>query len=159
MHRTRFEQEYAPLYQPPYNMGTTIWSPLASGLLTGKYNNSVPEGSRLTQDGYGWLAKRLDQWRSEGKIDQVRALTKVAEEELDCTVSQLALAWCLRNKNVSTILLGATKASQLQENLVALQVVGRITDEIAEKIEGILGNKPSAYTGYGGAGMRSLDTL
>jgi len=159
MHRERFEQEYAPLYQPPYNMGTTIWSPLASGLLTGKYNDGVPDGSRLTQDGYGWLVKRLEQWKAEGKIEQVRQLTKLAEEELGCSVSQLALAWCLRNKNVTTILLGATKPEQLKENLAALQIATRITDEMAEKIDAILSNKPAPYTGYGGAGMRSLDTL
>ena len=77
-HRDRFEQEYFPIFQQPYNIGTTIWSPLASGLLTGKYNNSIPEGSRLTAKGYGWLQDKLKLWQEDGKIDKVSNITVIS---------------------------------------------------------------------------------
>lgn len=141
--RDRFEKEYERIYKEPYRIGTTIWSPLASGLLTGKYNDEVPKGSRLDTPGYGWLAKRLEQWRSEGKIDKVRALTKFAKDELDCSVAQLALAWCLKNENVTTVLLGATKPQQLKENLVAISVARKMTAVHLDKIDEIVGNKPA----------------
>jgi aryl-alcohol dehydrogenase-like predicted oxidoreductase len=95
-HRDRVEQEYAPMYKAPYNMGTTIWSPLASGLLTGKYNDSIPEDSRVASGIYGFLNTMLDTWRADGKIDKVRELTKYAKKELDCSMATLALAWCLK---------------------------------------------------------------
>lgn len=159
MHRERFEQEYAPLYREGYNMGTTIWSPLASGLLTGKYNDTIPEGTRLATKGYEWLQKRLQQWHKEGKIQKVRDLTKLANEELGCSVAQLAIAWCLRNPNVTTVLLGATKVSQIEENLGSIEVARRLTKAHMAKIEKILDNKPAAYGGYGGAGMRSFPQM
>jgi aryl-alcohol dehydrogenase-like predicted oxidoreductase len=95
-HRDRFEQEYEPMFKAPYNMGTTIWSPLASGLLTGKYNDSIPEGSRVASGIYGFLETQLESWHKEGKIDMVRKLTEFAKEELDCSMAVLALAWCLK---------------------------------------------------------------
>ena len=116
-HRERFEQEYFPMYREPYNIGTTIWSPLASGFLTGKYNTEVPEGSRLKQKGYEWLEKRLEEWRKNGNIEKIKQLTEFAKKELGCSVSQLAIAWCIKNKNVTTVLLGATKPEQLEQNL------------------------------------------
>jgi len=147
-HRDRFESEYAPLFQPPYSYGTTIWSPLAGGLLTGKYNDEIPAGSRLTAPGYTGFQSKLEQWHKEGKIEAVRALTKLADE-LSCSMAQLAIAWCLKNENVSTVLLGATKPSQLQETLCAITVARKLTAEHMGKIDGILGNKPPAYQGYG----------
>jgi aryl-alcohol dehydrogenase-like predicted oxidoreductase len=153
------EEEYHPLYAAPYNMGTTVWSPLMSGVLTGKYNDAIPEGSRLTQPGYEWLVKMLDGHRKSGVIDKVRALTAFAESELDCTMAELALAWVLGNPNVTTILLGATQVSQLEENLRAIDVARRMTAKHREAIEQIVGNKPTAYQGWGGAGMRSFATL
>ena len=159
MHRQRFEQEYAPLYKENYNMGTTIWSPLASGLLTGKYNDTIPPGTRLAQKGYEWLQARLKQWHAEGKIEQVRKLTAYADKELGCSVAKLALAWCVRNENVTTVLLGATKVHQLEENLGAIEVARRLTKKHMADIDAILDNKPEAWSGYAGAGMRSFPQL
>ena len=141
--------------------GTTIWSPLASGLLTGKYNDSIPEGSRLTAKGYGWLAQVLDKWHEEGKIQKVRALSALAEQSFQCSVGQLALAWCVKNQNVSTVLLGATKPEQLVENFGCLAVAERLTAEDMDKIDEILGNAPPKYSGYTGeeGSFRSLDTI
>jgi voltage-dependent potassium channel beta subunit len=158
-HRERFEQEYHPLYKAPYNLGTTIWSPLASGLLTGKYNDKIPDGSRLTTQGYGWLADKLKEWQADGKIDKVRTLTNYATTEFQCSVAQLSLAWCIKNPNVSTVLLGATKSLQLEENFGALRVARLLTDKHMGEIEAILDSKPAKYQGYGGAGMRPLDTI
>mmetsp|Transcript_4384 Transcript_4384/g.9474 ORF Transcript_4384/g.9474 Transcript_4384/m.9474 type:complete len:364 (-) Transcript_4384:88-1179(-) len=145
MHRERFEKEYFPLYRRPYNIGTTIWSPLASGLLTNKYKDGIPEDSRLAQKGYEWLVKKLDTWKADGSLDKVQKLADFAEKELQCSVSQLALAWCLKNKNVSTVLLGATKTEQLEENLAAIPVLLKLTDEHMTKIDEILGNKPESW--------------
>jgi voltage-dependent potassium channel beta subunit len=103
-HRERFEKEYSPMYQAPYRMGTTIWSPLASGLLTGKYNETIPEGSRAKAKGYTWLQGKLKTWHEEGKIEKVSELQKYAKDKLNCSVTQLALAWCIKNPNVSTVL-------------------------------------------------------
>jgi aryl-alcohol dehydrogenase-like predicted oxidoreductase len=159
LYRERFENEYAPLFHEQYKIGTTIWSPLASGLLTGKYNEEIPVGSRADSDRYPWLKARVETWKKEGKIDKVKLLTKYAEDNLKCSVSQLALAWCIKNKNVSTVLLGATKPSQLEENFGALDVARRLTEADMKAIEEILNNKPEAYSGYGGAGSRNIDTI
>ena len=157
--RDRFESEYHPLYNQPYNLGTTIWSPLASGILTGKYNDGIPEGSRLTQPGYEWLIGMLEKHKEKGTLDKVRSLTEYASSKFECSMAQLALAWCLKNKNVSTILLGATKPEQLEENLGCLRVAEKITDEHLSEMEDILGTEPPAYQGYGGQGMRALVTI
>ena len=130
-----------------------------SGILTGKYNDGVPEGSRLTQPGYEWLQQVLAQHRSVGVIDKVRKLSAFATDTLQCSMTQLALAWCLRNPNVSTVLLGATKVSQLEENLGAIEVARRLTPAMMDQIDEILDNRPAAYGGYGGSGMRGLDSL
>ena len=119
-------------------MGTTIWSPLSSGLLTGKYNNGVPEGSRLSISNYGWLKEQIMQ---EEKLDKVRKLDKVAKE-LNTPLATLAIAWCIRNKNVTTAILGATKEKQLTENLEAISLYPKLTEEIMNEIDGIMGNKP-----------------
>ena len=158
-HRERFEQEYFPLYREPYKLGTTIWSPLMSGMLTGKYNDEIPEGSRLTQPGYEWLKKMLDRRRADGTIDKIRELTAYAGEQLDCSMTKLALAWTIKNPNVTTVLLGATKVAQLEENLGAVEVARKLTDEHMEAIGKILDNAPEAWSGYGGAGMRAFNTI
>lgn len=136
-HRERFEVEYTPLYRD-LGYGTTIWSPLASGLLTGKYNNGIPDNSRLAMKDYQWLTKHVI---VPEKIEKVKLLQVVAED-LDCTVAQLSLAWCLKNPNVSTVITGASRPDQVTENMKALDVVEKLTPEIMSKIEDILKNKP-----------------
>ncbi len=153
-HRERFEREYHPLYLEPYRIGTTVWSPLLSGVLTGKYNDGIPAGSRLTLPGYDWLRDRLEALRAEGVIDKVRALSAFAREELGCTPAQLALAWILKNPNVSTILLGASSPEQLRENVGAVDVSERLTPDHLERIEAIAGTRPAPYEGWGGTGRR-----
>lgn len=139
-HRERVEREYAPLYRE-IGLGTTIFSPLAAGILTGKYNDGIPEGSRMSLEGYEWLRRRLESDEGKQMIAKTRELSGVAQE-LGCTMAQLALAWCLKNPNVSTVITGASRPQQVTENLKALDVVPQLTDEVMAKIEGILGNKP-----------------
>ncbi len=97
-HRERFEKEYFPIFQQNYNIGTTIWSPLASGLLTGKYNDEVPAGSRAADEKFAWLQQNIADWRAEGKIEKVKKLEIFAKERFGCSVGQLAIAWCVKNK-------------------------------------------------------------
>ena len=139
LHRERFETEYAPLYEQ-YGMGTTIWSPLASGLLTGKYNDGVPEDSRLGHADYAWLRDAL--LEDEGaKLKTVRALAPIAAE-LGLPMARFSLAWCLKNPHVSTVILGASKKAQLEENLKALDAVKLLDDAVMRKIDSAL--KPSS---------------
>jgi voltage-dependent potassium channel beta subunit len=123
LHRERVEVQYAPLYEA-YGMGTTIWSPLSSGLLTGKYNDGVPADSRINQPGYEWLRDSVLGNAGE-RIAKVRALQPIADE-LGASLAQLAIAWCLLNRRVSTVLLGASKLEQLEHNLAALDVLPKI---------------------------------
>jgi voltage-dependent potassium channel beta subunit len=139
-HRERVEQEYALLYEK-IGLGTTIWSPLDSGILTGKYNRGIPEDSRLAKE--TWLQRELVQ----EKIEKVRQLTPLAEE-LGGSMAQLALAWCLKNPDVSTVITGASRPEQVRENMGALDLVGRLTPEVMERIEGILDNKPEPWPDY-----------
>jgi voltage-dependent potassium channel beta subunit len=139
-HRDRVEREFAPLYER-IGLGTTTWSPLASGLLTGKYNNGVPDGTRSTLEGYEWLRSRLEGEQIESKVEKVKVLTSIADE-LGCTMAQLALAWCLVNPNVSTVITGASNPDQVRENMKAADVVEHLTPEILERIEEIVANKP-----------------
>ncbi|HSN77318.1 MAG TPA: aldo/keto reductase [Anaerolineae bacterium] len=141
LHRERFEKEYARLYKE-IGLGTTIWSPLASGILTGKYNDGMPEGTRASMPGYEWLRKNFESAKGQANIEKARQLAPVAEE-LGCTQSQLALAWCLKNPNVSTVITGASRAEQVVENMAALDVVDKLTSEVMARIEGILDNKPA----------------
>jgi voltage-dependent potassium channel beta subunit len=127
--RERVEQEYAPLYEP-LGLGLTTWSPLASGILTGKYNDGIPKGSRLSLPGYEWLKDHV----TPKKIAGVKALEPIARE-LGCTLAQLAIAWCLLNKRVSTVITGASTPAQVEENLKALTVAGKITQEVKLMIE------------------------
>ncbi len=138
-HRQRFEIEYNRLYKD-FGLGTTIWSPLASGLLTGKYNNGIPEEStRLTMEGLEWLK---DKTLSEERISKVKQLEPIAKR-LNTTLTQLSLAWCLKNPNVSTVILGASKLSHLEENLKSITVYEQMTDEVLNEIESVLNNKPA----------------
>ncbi|MDP1820551.1 MAG: aldo/keto reductase [Acidimicrobiales bacterium] len=128
--RRRVEREYARLYDD-IGLGLTTWSPLASGLLSGKYVDGVPEGSRATLPGYEWLRDMLTDEASNAKV---RVLTGIAEE-LDCTLSQLAVAWCAKNPHVSTVITGASQPEQVHENMGALAVVPRLTDDVMARIE------------------------
>jgi len=132
LHRERVETEYAPLYEA-YGMGTTIWSPLSSGLLSGKYNDGVPADSRVNQPGYEWLRHSVLGNGNE-RIDKVRALQPIADE-LGASLAQLAIAWCLLNAHVSTVMLGASRTEQLEQNLGALDVLPKIDKAMQERIE------------------------
>jgi voltage-dependent potassium channel beta subunit len=133
LHRERVEKEYARLYRD-IGLGTTIWSPLASGLLTGKYNDGIPPDSRGTIKGYEWLAERLT---DAAKLAVVRRLAPIAAD-LGCTLAQLALAWCLKNPNVSTVITGASRPSQIVENMKALEVVPRLDSAVIARIDAAL---------------------
>jgi voltage-dependent potassium channel beta subunit len=135
--RQKMEVDYYTIFRN-IGMGTTIWSPLASGLLTGKYNNGIPEDSRLALDGFEWLK---DKTLSDARIARVRDLNLVAEE-LGTSLATLAIAWCIRNPNVTTAILGATKESQLTENLKALEVYPQLTDELMVRIDEIMQTRP-----------------
>jgi voltage-dependent potassium channel beta subunit len=140
LHRDRVEREYARLYAD-MGLGLTTWSPLASGLLTGKYDHGVPEGSRLTLEGYEWLRDIVLGEGSEEKLAKVRGLASVAEDLL-CTRAQLAIAWCLQNPRVSTVITGASRPEQVVENMQAPEVVKRLTPAVRDRIEAILDNRP-----------------
>ncbi len=139
-HRERVEGEYANLYSE-IGLGTTIWSPLASGLLSGKYNNGIPAGSRATLKDFQWIKERFESEEGKARIEKVKKLAPIADE-LGCTLAQLALAWCARNPNVSTVITGASKAAQVVENMKALDVLPKLTDGVMERIDGVLQNKP-----------------
>jgi len=146
--RERFEKEYIRLYNAPYKMGTTIWSPLKSGILTGKYNNEIPKGSRLDQKGYEFLKSSFNKDK-EDQIPKVVKLTEYAKQNFDTSVSCLAIAWCCKNRNVSTVLLGATKEEQIEENLKSLEVAKKLTSKHMKEIDDILDNKPVQELDWG----------
>jgi voltage-dependent potassium channel beta subunit len=133
LHRERVEKEYARLYRD-IGLGTTIWSPLASGMLTGKYNDGIPQGSRGTIKGYEWLAERLSE---PEKIAAVKRLAPIASD-LGCTLAQMSLAWCLKNPNVSTVITGASRPSQVVENMKARDVKPKLTPDVMARIEASL---------------------
>ena len=135
--REKIEKDYLHIYQYE-GLGTTIWSPLASGLLSGKYNNGMPTDTRLNIEGMDWLKERMF---VEGRIEKIKKLAALATE-LGISLPVMAIAWVLKNEHVSTAILGASKLQQLEENLKALDAVPLLTDEIIEKIESILENKP-----------------
>jgi voltage-dependent potassium channel beta subunit len=130
--RDRVEKEYAPLYGE-FGLGLTIWSPLSSGLLSGKYSQGVPAGSRLTLKGYEWLKERIN----PASIEKAKKLEPVAAD-LGCTLAQLALAWCAKNPNVSTVITGASRAEQVVENMKAVEVLPMLTPEVMTRIDQIL---------------------
>eukprot|EP01119_Soliformovum_irregulare_P005418 TRINITY_DN17178_c0_g1_i1.p1 TRINITY_DN17178_c0_g1~~TRINITY_DN17178_c0_g1_i1.p1 ORF type:complete len:354 (+),score=118.48 TRINITY_DN17178_c0_g1_i1:140-1063(+) len=156
-HRTRFEIEYDRLYKE-HGLGTTIWSPLGSGLLTGKYTeadlNKAEEGSRFTLQSTQWLKNMAEKGDGvngmevkdiESIVKRVQALQPIATE-LNCTIAQLALAWTIKNPNVSTTITGASKVSQVTENFKALEVSRRITDDVMKRIEDVIKTAPTPRT-------------
>jgi voltage-dependent potassium channel beta subunit len=145
--RYRVEVEYNRLYNPDtLGLGTTIWSPLASGLLTGKYNDVVPNDTRINLPGYEWLKARFESEEGQTNLDKVRGLAKIAAD-LGTTLPKLALAWCVKNPNVSTVITGASKVAQVHENFAALEVVPQITTEVMTAIDAALGNKETRLHG------------
>ncbi len=138
--RDKIERDYLRLYAD-FGMGTTVWSPLASGFLTGKYLAGTPEGSRLSLRGYEWLKKRYQGPGTEDKADKVRKLCRLAGD-VGVTLPELAIAWCLRSPQVSTVITGASRPEQVVENMKALAAVPLLTPDVLERIEAILGNKP-----------------
>jgi len=137
LHRDRVEKEYLPLYRE-IGLGTTIWSPLSSGLLSGKYNDGIPPGSRATLKGYEWLREYII---TPQNLEKVKKLQPIAAQ-LNCTLAQLALAWCLKSPYVSTVITGASQPEQVVENMKALEVAPKVTSEVMGKVEAVLGNKP-----------------
>jgi len=135
--RFKMEQDYLPVFQN-VGLGTTIWSPLAAGFLTGKYIDGIPEGSRLDIKGFDWLKER---WLQEEKIKKLKKLVALAEK-LGVSMASLAIAWTIKNPNVSTAILGATKKEQLYDNLKALETLNKLSPEVMDEIEKILQNKP-----------------
>lgn len=136
-HRNRVEQEYASLYNADnVGLGTTIWSPLASGLLSGKYNDGIPGDSRVNLPGYEWLKEMLMSEQGQARLEGVRQLSKVASD-LGTTMPRLAIAWCLKNPNVSTVITGASKVEQVTENMEAIKVVPQLTDDVMKQIDDI----------------------
>ncbi len=134
LERRKVEQEYARLIDD-YKYGNTIWSPLATGLLTGKYRDGIPEGSRGALAGYEWLANRLSDAEAIARVERLRPIA----DELGCTMAQLALAWCTKNPAVSSVITGASRASQVVENFAALDVIPLLTDEVKERMEAAVG--------------------
>src|SRR5436190_2510021 len=136
-HRNKIENEFLQIFKT-VGLGTTIWSPLASGLLTGKYNDGVPEGSRMAIAGFDWLA---DKTLTEEKLNKVKKLKAVADK-LGTSLAVLAVSWCIKNPNVTTAILGATKKEQLTENLKALDIYPKLSEELMNEIENIIQTKP-----------------
>jgi len=128
--RERVEKEYARLYED-IGLGTTIWSPLASGLLTGKYSAGIPDDSRGALQGYTWLADRLTDAESLAKVERLRPIA----DELGCSLAQLSIAWCAANPNVSTVITGASRPSQVVENFAAIDVLDALTPDVLAKID------------------------
>jgi voltage-dependent potassium channel beta subunit len=140
--RDKFEVEYSKLYKD-IGLGTTIWSPLSSGLLTGKYIDQTPQDTRINRPGMEWLKEKIVGDENKWKHEKVKALKKVADD-LGVSLNRLSIAWVLKNPNVSTAILGASKTEQLEDNLKALDVVPILTAEVMERIETAVGNKPVA---------------
>ncbi|MES2850760.1 MAG: aldo/keto reductase [Bacteroidota bacterium] len=137
--RHKVEVEYGEIYKN-VGLGTTVWSPLAAGLLSGKYNDGIPKDSRFALQGFDWLK---DRWMVDDRIKKVKKLSEFATK-LGTTTAALSIAWCIKNPNVSTAILGATKKQQLLDNLQSLEVLPKLTTEVMEKIEGIMKTKPTA---------------
>jgi aryl-alcohol dehydrogenase-like predicted oxidoreductase len=129
LERRRVEREYRRLIDD-YGYGNTIWSPLASGLLTGKYRDGIPEGSRGALAGYEWLRDRLSDSEALARVERLRPIA----DRLGCSMAQLAIAWCLFNRDVSSVITGATRVEQVQENFAALEVLDALTPEIDQEI-------------------------
>ncbi|EFP87345.1 uncharacterized protein PGTG_13573 [Puccinia graminis f. sp. tritici CRL 75-36-700-3] len=150
LHRERFEVEYDPIFKN-LGYGSTIWSPLKSGILTGKYNDGIPAGSRMdiNKEFFKDSVARLQAEEGRQEIEKVKRLTLLAQTKLGCSVGQLALAWAASNSHVSTVILGATKPEQLKENFGALKIIDKLTPEIKKEIEAIVANAPTHPSTYG----------
>ena len=135
--RNKIEKEFLEIYKN-VGLGTTIWSPLAAGLLSGKYNDGIPEGSRLGMEGFEWLR---DKWVLQAKLEKVKQLAVLAKA-LGVSLASLSIAWVIKNPHVTTAILGATRKEQLTENLKALEVLPLLTDEIVKAMEDIMDTKP-----------------
>ncbi len=144
--RQKVEGDYLPLYDL-MGLGTTIWSPLASGVLTGKYNDGIPADSRMNLPGYEWLKHSWESDDGKAKLVKVKQLAALSKE-IGLPIHHLALLWCLDNPYVSTVILGASRKSQLEDNLSALDAKDKLTPDVIEKIEVIMGNKPAAPQRY-----------
>jgi len=140
-HRDRVEREYQPLYER-FGLGTTIWSPLASGFLTGKYLKGVPADSRLGLENMAWLRESFAGPEWQARAAQLPRLAAIAGD-LDASLAQLALAWCLKNPRVSTVITGASRPEQVAENMRAAEVAARLTDDVLARIEEVLANRPA----------------
>jgi voltage-dependent potassium channel beta subunit len=137
LERNKLENEFLMVFKT-VGMGTTIWSPLASGLLTGKYNDGIPEGSRFALEGFDWLK---DRWMAQDKLAKVKQLADVAAQ-LNTSQATMSIAWCIANPNVTTAILGATKKEQLVENLKAIDVLPKLTPEVMKQIDDIIQTAP-----------------
>ena len=138
--RDKLEMEYLPLFEE-IGLGTTIWSPLASGILTNKYAQGIPEGSRLSLEEYNWLKRRFETPEGKEKIEKAVELNKLASD-MGISLAEMAIAWCLKNQHVSTVILGATNETQLKQNLKSTGALKSLTNDVMERIEKILDNKP-----------------
>lgn len=139
-HREKVEREFAPLYQT-LGLGTTVWSPLASGLLTGKYNAGDPGETRISMPMYSWLRDQFQRDEARRRLEKVKQLSDVAND-LKTTLPQLALAWCLKNPHVSTVITGASRPEQVRENMKAGKLVGKLSAEVMRRVEEILQAEP-----------------
>ena len=140
--REKVEADYAPIYDT-LGLGTTIWSPLASGLLTGKYNDGVPQDARAALPGYEWLREKIEGDEGRARIEKVRTLAQIADQA-GLPIHHMALLWCLQNPNVSTVILGASRLEQLTDNLAALDRKTVMTADLMAAIEAVVQNKPTA---------------
>lgn len=138
LERNKMENEFGMIFKT-VGMGTTIWSPLASGLLSGKYNDGIPDGSRFGLTGFDWLK---DRWMKDDLLNKVRQLGNLANE-LGISQAELSIAWCIKNPNVTTAILGATRKEQLLQNLKSLDAVAKLNDEVMQRIEDIVQTKPA----------------
>ena len=137
LERNKMENEFLMIFKT-VGMGTTIWSPLASGLLSGKYNNGIPEGSRFDLQGFDWLKEK---WMQEDFLNKVKGLNTLAQE-LDISMAQLSIAWCIKNPNVTTAILGATNKEQLLQNLGSIEAAEKLNDALMQRIDEIVQTKP-----------------
>jgi aryl-alcohol dehydrogenase-like predicted oxidoreductase len=138
--RDKVEKDFLPLYET-IGLGTTIWSPLASGILTGKYNDGIPDSSRVNLKDYEWLKNIILSPAGQEKIEKTKVLADLAKE-IGVTLPELGLIWCLKNPNVSTVITGASKPEQVKQNMKAIDKVDLVTDDVMESIEEIIQTKP-----------------
>lgn len=145
-HREKVEHEFIRLYSE-IGLGTTVWSPLASGMLTGKYIAGIPAGTRISLEGYEWLRESFEGERGRQRIEKVKQLIQIADN-LGMSMAQMAIAWCLKNPYVSSVITGASKPEQVSQNMKALDYVEKLSPDIMDQIDAILGNKPKPISDY-----------